>query len=99
MLSVRSEIFASDQMLLARLGKSLRQIDDSCTAEISVERHFFDRFGICVEMKPRIRMRAVVHAHRDRAEVYARTFGDLVRQTIIERFVTWPFGEVVRKRS
>ena len=41
-------------------------------------------------------MRAVVNAHPDRAEIYARAFCDLVRNTITKRFVTGPFGKVIR---
>jgi hypothetical protein len=83
-------------MFLRRLKKSFREIDYGCAAKINLERRFLDRRPIHVEMKWSIGVRAVVHAHRDRAEIYARAFCDLVRNTITKRFVTRPFGEVIR---
>ena len=83
-------------MFLRRLKKSFREIDYDCAAQINLERRFLDRCPIRVEMKSGIGVRAVVHAHHDRAEIHARAFCDLVRNTITKRFVTRPFGEVVR---
>jgi len=83
-------------MFLRRFKKSFREIDYSCVAKINLERRFLDRRPFHLEMKSSIGVRAVVHAHRDRAEIYAPAFCDLVPNTLTKRFVTWPFGEVIR---
>src|SRR5262245_3025700 len=78
LFAVWPEILDGDQMLLLQTRKKLREIDYGCAAEINFERRFFDSCPICVEMEPRIRVRAVVHAHRDRAEIHAGALRDLV---------------------
>src|SRR4030095_4482817 len=92
---VWTEILASDQVFLHRFKKNIREIDYGCAAQIDLERRFFDRRPIYLKMKPSIGVRAVVHAHPDRAEIHARAFCDLICNTITKRFVTGPFGKVI----
>jgi len=40
-------------------------------------------------------VRAVVHTHRDRAQIYALASRYLSRQSIMKRLVTRPFREVI----
>src|SRR6266513_3000311 len=86
-------------MFLRRLKKSFREIDYGHAAKINLERRFLDRRPIHLEMKSGVGVRAVVHAHRDRAEIYARAFCDLVRNTITKWFVAGPFSEIIRSRA
>ena len=86
-------------MFLRLFKKSFREIDYGCAAKINLERRFLDRRPIHVEMKLSIGVRAVVHAHRDRAQIHRLVLRDLSRQSIMERLVAGPFREVIRKRS
>src|SRR4030095_10814908 len=96
LFSLRTKVLASNQMFFRRLGKSFCEIDYGCTTEITVERCFFDRCTINIEMKSSISMSPIMQAHRDRTEIYARSFCDFIRNTITKRFVTGPFGKLIR---
>ena len=96
---MRLEIFGGDQMFFLRLQKSLREVDHGCATHINVERRFLDRFALWIEMQLRIGVRAVVHTHRDRAQIYGLPLCDLSRQSMMKRLVAGPFREVIRKRS
>src|SRR5215471_6661763 len=50
-------------------------------------------------MKSCIGMCAVMQAHPDRGEIYARALRDLASNAITKRFVAGPFSKVIRKRS
>ena len=76
--------------------KACRKIDHRCAAQISFERRFLDRFPIRVEMKSGISMRAIVHAHADRAQINACTFRFLVCNTKTTWLVTGPFCKIIR---
>jgi len=82
-----------------RAEKCLREIDHGCATEVNVERRFLDRFAVWVEMESGISVRAVVHAHRDRAQIHHLALRYLSRQSIMERLVAGPFSEVIRKGS
>ena len=86
-------------MFFLRLQKAVRKIDNSGATQVNVERHFFNRFTVWIKMETRIGMRAVVHAHRDGAEIHGLAFGDLCRQSVMKRLVAGPFCQILGKRS
>ena len=56
-------------MFFARPRERFCKIDHCRAPHINFERCFLDRFAVCLEMKPCVGVRAIVHAHADRAEI------------------------------
>src|SRR5205085_12332371 len=66
-------------------------------AEVNVERHALNRFSAWIEMEWGIDVRAVVHAHVDRADIHRRVLRHLPFQLEMKRRVPRPWCEIVRK--
>ena len=95
---MRLKIFHRDQVFFFRLRESLCEIDDGSAAQVNFERRFLDRFPVRVEMEFGIGVGAAMHAHTDRAKIYALALRYLSSQPKMKRLVSGPFRQIVRER-
>ena len=70
-VTMRLEIFDCDQLFFPTLRETFGKIDNHRATQINFERRFLDRFAGRIEMKLRVSVRAIVHAHGNCAKIHA----------------------------